>query len=150
MDKKTIPPFDTYYIITGDDEEKETCLGRLVDAFKNLRLLVWDASQTPDLIGVQSKEDLIVAPHRASRVSSSYLYYRMSDSGWHLGLSMGGISAPTWEDYRDKETDTEFLIVHDEGLIDPCQVCVHAVERLSGECSPMGPKCVSRGDKKWI
>jgi hypothetical protein len=76
----------------------------------------------------------------------------MNNSGWYLSLSMGGGGGwgSTPLEHTDSETDIDFYIVHEGGIVDPCQVCIHAVDRLSGGCSPMGTKCVSRGDEKWI
>jgi hypothetical protein len=120
----------------------EAAVGRLVDAFKGTPLLAWEASDTPDLAGVRTGAELILAPHRSLKVSTSYFYTRIR------GFSTLGHHSDYGQE--TEEATMDFYLVHDDGLVDPCQVCVHAVARLSGGCTPMGPTCVSHGDNKWI
>ena len=139
---KQIPPFDTYYVITGDDDAKEECLGRLVKAFPNQRILVWEAIDTLSLPGVTTENDLVAAPYRSEKVSGSYSYSRIDFDNAYSG----GFYSST----KEKEPKINFLLISNQELISPCEACVYAVDRLSGNCSPLSSLCISRGDKKWI
>ena len=139
---KQIPPFDTYYVITGDDTAMEECLGRLVDAFPNQRILVWESKYTPAIPGIVTENDLIAAPYRGEKVSGPYAYSRLDfDNFYSVGF---------YNSTKEKEPEIDFLLINNGELVNPCEACVYAVDRLSGNCSPLSSLCISRGDKKWI
>jgi hypothetical protein len=106
-------------------------------------LLLWYAEDTPNLEGVSSTEDLIVAPFRNDKVTTSYRNGRRDNTAKWGTYGWSNSTGPI----TDTEPNIDFTIIIKGEAVDPCTVCKYSMRRLGGSCAPLGGNCLNREDK---